>query len=137
MTASPTSEPTLVPFSRSVVEEGWTVVALEDASQSVHRIRVIREVRADAVVQIYYACAGDGQISIRLIDGQADPSPYPGMPPRELVSFATACNSELQLLTAPGPSRRTTIYLETAVTEQGARYWTLTTVPEADALPRG
>jgi hypothetical protein len=133
--ATATPAPTLPPFSRSVVDDGWTVVASDNASGAVHQIRVIRQVRAGSVVRVYYACAGDGQIAIRLLDARADPGRQDDAA-TELVSFSTGCTSEVQVFVADGPSRRATISLEATVTDQEARYRALASAPDEDALPR-
>lgn len=130
---SVTPQSSLPPIDTEIVRAGWTVASEVDASGPNTRISILETLRADAYVDVLYACARPGLITIALVDAGADP---PETSDRSVATIETECSSTIGAFTTPGPSRDTAVSLEVSTSAPGVRYWVLLTVPEDDIVPR-
>jgi hypothetical protein len=114
-----------------VFPSGWVVVFIDDHTSPTGTIRVDARVKADARLDIAFACAGTATMTLTLIDAEARSSADPLATPSPLFSGDVACATGIQHVSATGGTAATSVNLEVTAAE-GARWWALIAVPADD-----
>jgi len=130
-TPSATPRQILAPFGDVTPKEGWVVVLSYDASSGeATRHALANPIRAEAPIQVLYACTGSG--TIRLTAYVLAP-PATGGP--DINSTTDECSGKVRIFTTVAPDADTYIDLEITTSDPAARYWAVLTVPAGAVAP--